>query len=63
MINMDAFIEAFFAIDQDRSETITIDELQAYMVRNDMEPAFVAVSVLLIFSLQRIILCKVGVYS
>ncbi|XP_018652292.1 putative dynein light chain [Schistosoma mansoni] len=42
MINMDAFVEAFFAIDQDRSETITIDELQTYMVKNDMDPAFIA---------------------
>nr|AAP06136.1 SJCHGC06339 protein [Schistosoma japonicum]CAX69567.1 Calcium-binding EF-hand,domain-containing protein [Schistosoma japonicum] len=42
MINMDAFVEAFFAIDQDRSETITIDELQAYMVKNDMDPSFIA---------------------
>ncbi|CAH8549469.1 unnamed protein product [Heterobilharzia americana] len=42
MINMDAFVEAFFAIDQDHSETITTDELQTYMVKNDMDPAFIA---------------------
>ncbi|CAH8522272.1 unnamed protein product [Schistosoma turkestanicum] len=42
MINMDAFVEAFFAIDQDHSETITTDELQVYMVKNDMDPAFIA---------------------
>ncbi|CAH8858231.1 unnamed protein product [Trichobilharzia szidati] len=42
MLIMDAFVEAFFAIDQDHSETITIEELQAYMVKNDMDPAFIA---------------------
>nr|CAH8852862.1 unnamed protein product [Trichobilharzia regenti] len=42
MLIMDAFVEAFFAIDQDHSETITIEELQTYMVKNDMDPAFIA---------------------
>ncbi|GAA48347.1 dynein light chain [Clonorchis sinensis] len=38
---MDAFIEAFYAIDVDRSETITLDELRNYMEKNNMDPAFI----------------------
>ncbi|KAF5405929.1 hypothetical protein PHET_00559 [Paragonimus heterotremus] len=38
---MDAFVQAFFAIDVDHSETITTEELKDYMVKNDMDPAFI----------------------
>ncbi|CAL8098097.1 unnamed protein product [Calicophoron daubneyi] len=38
---MDAFLEAYFAIDVDHSETITTSELTNYMLKNDMDPAFI----------------------
>ncbi|TPP64270.1 Antigen Sm21.7 [Fasciola gigantica] len=38
---MDAFIEAYFAVDVDHSGTITTDELQQYMIKNDMDLEFI----------------------
>uniref|UniRef100_A0A1I8GY77 EF-hand domain-containing protein n=1 Tax=Macrostomum lignano TaxID=282301 RepID=A0A1I8GY77_9PLAT len=36
-----SFLDAFFAIDTDNSEEITVDELRAYMEKNNFEDTFV----------------------
>ncbi len=41
---MDVFLDAFFSIDMDNSEEITIDELKTYMDKNNFEDDFVQVS-------------------
>ena len=38
---MEAFIEAYFAIDTDRKEVITTDELKRYMKKNNYDDGFV----------------------
>lgn len=44
---MDPFLKVFFSIDRDGSGKITIDELQEYIEKNNMEDSMVYVSTLL----------------
>lgn len=40
---MENFLQAFFAVDTDNSETITREELVSFMKANHFKPAFVEV--------------------
>lgn len=59
---MEVFLESFFAIDTDNSEEITVDELRAYMNKNDFDEGFVQVeSFKHVLGMLNIILCSVFV--
>ena len=49
--SMENFLQAFFAVDTDNSETITRDELVAFMKVNHFKPAFVEVSTMCDYSI------------
>ena len=40
---MEVFLDAFFAVDADNSEAITVEELNEYMRQNDFDDEFAKV--------------------
>ena len=43
---MNTFLEAFFKIDSDSSEEITISELEKYMKENNLKDSFIKVIII-----------------
>lgn len=46
---MEPFVQVFFAIDKDGTETITIDELKKYVADNNLDEMMVTVSLSIIY--------------